>query len=93
MNPEQKELFRAAILRVLDANRTRWGLGLRALALHLGPFGFTEAQFADTDEFHAAIADALQYLCDKHLAEEALKVVSAANRAWRITTAGIDFLD
>src|SRR4030095_1075949 len=32
MNPQQRELFRLALLRVLDANQTRYGLGLTALA-------------------------------------------------------------
>jgi len=94
MTPEQKELFRLSILRVLDANRTRFGIGIVALGHHLNIFGFNIATFkGDVQAFHDAIADELQYLCDKGLAEEALKVVSKENRAWRITTDGIAYID
>lgn len=94
MNAEQKELFRLAILRVLDANRTRFGLGASAIALHLVRFGFVTANFGSEEKFRAMLADEVQYLCDKDLAEEVLeKVVSRENRCWRITTAGIAFVD
>jgi hypothetical protein len=93
MTTEQKELFQTAILRVLDANRSRWGQGVVAIGLRLAQFAFSAASFASEEAFHAAIADAVQYLCDKQLAEEVPKVVGAANRVWRITPAGIDYLD
>jgi hypothetical protein len=93
MNSEQKELFRLAMLRVFDANRTRYGLGIVAIAHHLTPFGFGAKDFKGADEFYAAIEDELQYLCDKNFAEEALKNISAENRAWRITRDGIAFVD
>ena len=94
MNTEQKELFRKAILHVLDANRTRYGIGIVALGHHLNIYGFNIASFdGHVDRFHAEIADALQYLDDKGLVEEALKVVSRENRAWRITAAGLAFVD
>ena len=94
MNAEQTELFRIAILRVLDANRTRYGIGIVAMGHHLNLFGFNIAMFkGEVQAFHDAIADALQYLCDKGLVEEALKVVSKENRAWRIASAGIAYID
>ena len=93
MNAEQKELFRKAILRVLDEQRTRYGLGIVALGFHVRKFGFSAANFESDKEFHDAFADALQYLDDKHLVEEALKSVSKENRAWRITGTGIAFVD
>jgi hypothetical protein len=94
MNPEQTELFRLAVLRVLDANRTRYGLGVSAICLHLVRFGFVTGTFAGEEAFRSVTADALQYLCDHALAEEVLeKVMSAANRCWRITTRGIDYID
>ena len=43
MNAEQKELFREAVLRVLDMNRTRFGLPATAIRLHVGQFGFPGA--------------------------------------------------
>lgn len=93
MKPEQKELFRKAILQVLDANRTRFGMSMTALGLHLGSFGFSAVLFASAEEFQNAIADEIEYLTGKSMVEEALKVVSRENRAWRITRAGIAFVD
>jgi hypothetical protein len=93
MNSERKELFRLAILRVLDEQRTRFGLGIVALAFHLRKFGFTAADFGDEGKFFEAIADDLEYLTNKNFVEEVLKQVSKENRAWRITKAGIAFVD
>jgi hypothetical protein len=94
MNPEQNELFRLAMLRVMDANRTRYGLGIVALGHSLRSFGFDPRQFlGDVQGFHDAIADALQYFCDKGLAEEVGKPISAENRAWRLTPKGIALVD
>lgn len=86
MTSEQKELFRKAILQVLDLNRTRFGLPASAIRLHIGQYGFLSAQVE-------AIQEELDYLTAKNLAEEVVKVVSREVRAWRITTDGIAFLD
>ncbi len=93
MKAEELEIFRMAILRVLDSNRTRFGLGLPAIAVHLVRFGFVTGTFGSEKDFSSAIADELQYLGDKGFVEEALKLVSRENRAWRITAAGIALLD
>lgn len=94
MNAESKQLFRKAILRVLDANRTRYGLGIVAIGHLLAAYSFTVATFqGDASAFHAAIADALQYFCDKGLAEEVRKEIDPANRAWRLTDKGIAHVD
>ena len=85
MTSEQKEIFRLAILRVLDANRTRFGLSVPAITTHLAQFGFTPTREVVCDEF--------DYLITKNLVEEALKIVSKENRAWRLTDAGLRFLD
>jgi hypothetical protein len=86
MNAEQKQLFRTAILQVLDLNRTRFGLPPTAVRLHLGRYGFGSATVEQ-------IQDELDYLVSKNLAEEVVKVVSKEVRAWRITSDGIGFLD
>lgn len=86
MNEPQKELFREAVLRVMDTNRTRFGLPVAAIQLRMGVFGFPAPNSDD-------IADALEYLARKGLAEESFKVLSPGNRAWRITAAGIDYVD
>ena len=93
MNAEQKELFRLVLLRVLDTNRTRFGLGVVALGHHLAPFAFNPGNCGGQETFHAAIADALDYFTTKQMVEEAGKQISAENRAWRITATGIAFLD
>lgn len=86
MNAQQREVFRLAILGVVNANRTRFGLSSEAIGLHLGMFGF--AHSSDDDRL-----DALDYLQGKAMVEEVTRPVSAENRAWRITTTGIAYLD
>jgi hypothetical protein len=86
MNPAQQELFDLALLRLLDANRTRFGLGLEAIAHLLLPFGFARPD-------HALLADRLDYLQRRGLVEEVDKVINRANRAWRLTPAGLDYVD
>lgn len=93
MNAEEKELFRKSLLRVMDANRTRFGLGVVALASRLELFGFTLGNLGGAEAAHGLILDELDYLVSKQLAEEVLKTVSKENRAWRITREGIAFLD
>ncbi len=86
MTPEAKEFYRIALLRTLDSNRTRYGLALPALCLLVRQFGFN-AQPGDS------ALDEIDYLSRKGLIEEVAKPISAENRAWRITTAGIALLD
>lgn len=86
MTPAQQELFDDAILRVLDANRTRYGLGVEGIGHHLAQFGFPSPN-------RETVLDRLDYLASKQLVEEVLKQVSKANRAWRITEAGINHVD
>lgn len=93
MKPEEKELLRLAILQVMDSNRTRFGLGEVALAHQIMAFGFNAGRCGGPEVFKTEIAEAIEYLTNKQLVEEALKVVSRENRAWRITRAGIAFVD
>jgi hypothetical protein len=93
MNPEQSELFRLAILRVMDANRTRFGLGLPAIGFHLNQFGFNAANCGGAENFTGLLADEIDYLAGKQLVEEVLKTVSRENRAWRISPLGIRYVD
>ena len=85
MTPEQRELFRIAILRVLDNNNTRFGLGGKAIAHHLPIYGFSNADSAD-------IKSEVQYWTDKGHVGEVLKGVSPENRCFRITSAGRDYI-
>jgi len=86
MTAEQRELFRLAILRVLDANRTRFGLSVQAMIHMLPMFGFSGAKEEN-------VLDDIEYLSRRELVSEVLKVVSKENRCWRISQAGIGFLD
>ena len=85
MNPHQRELLRLALLRVLEANPTVYGLGLEALCHLASRFGFTSPE-------PSAVALEIQYLEDKGLVLPVNKVVSPENRAWRISAAGRDSL-
>lgn len=93
MNAEQKELFHLAVLRVLDANRTRYGLTATTIGFHLAQFGFTPGNGGGAEKFAERIADTLEYICNKQCAEEVTKTLDAANRAWRITPTGIAHID
>lgn len=86
MTSQQKELFRLAVLRVFAANKTRFGLGLPAVSHLAAVFGFASLDPDDT-------AAAVDYLEHKKLLAEVDKTISSENRAWRITPAGIAFLD
>ena len=87
MNPAQQELFDLAILRVLDTNRTRHGLGVESIRHWMGMYAFPSPN-PDT------ILDRLDYHVIKtQFVEEVLKVSNSANRAWRITEAGINHVD
>ena len=85
MNAEQRELFRTALLRVLDANHTRFGLGIQALEHLIAHFGFPNPAIRDLER-------ELQYLNDKAHIVAVYKDISPENRTWRITAAGRDFL-
>jgi len=93
MNAQQQELFDLAILRLLDANRSRYGLGVTAICHLLPQFGFTSSHFKSEDQFASTVADRIEYLTNKRLVEEVLKNVNKANRAWRITEDGINHVD
>jgi hypothetical protein len=84
MNNETRELFRTALLRILDANNTQFGLGVTALGHLVGAYGFT----ATADEIKVEI----QYLQDKQFVATQDKPISPENRRWRITAEGRDFV-
>ena len=86
LTAEQRELLRTAILRVFEANNTRFGLGVPAVCHALGIFGFPAAD-------SRAVQDEVEYLADRGLVEEVLKKISRENRAWRISQEGLAFLD
>ena len=86
MNEQQLELFRVAGLRVFESNNTRFGLGVPALCHAMAVFGFPSPD-------QEAVKDMVQYWLTREFLEEVQKHVSRENRAWRITTKGLQFLD
>ena len=85
MRGQERELFRLALLRVLEANHTRYGLGAAALAHLASIYGFVSLR---TEQVWREI----QYLEDKGQVVRVDKAISPENRVWRITAAGRDFL-
>jgi len=85
MTPAQLELYRIALLRVLEANETQYGLSAAVLAVHAGSFGFRGlgGEFASGE---------LRYLEDKGFVRPPAKAISPENQTWRITAAGRDWL-
>jgi hypothetical protein len=82
---EKTELFDTALLRVLDANNTPWGLQAPAVGMFAREFGFTPSS--------AETIRRLEYLTAKGMVEEVPKTLGKANRAWKITDAGRRYLD
>jgi hypothetical protein len=82
---EKIELFDNALLRVLDANNTQWGLQASALGMFTREYGFSPTTTETVSR--------LEYLTGKDMVQEVPKVLSKANRAWKITNAGRRYLD
>jgi len=89
MTTKELELFDLAILRIMGANRTRFGLSAENVRLLMAKFGFPNA---DRD----MVLDRINFL-STHPSEAPLCVVmgvgAKANRYWRITKQGLDYLD
>lgn len=85
MNGQRREQLQTAILTVLDANHTRFGLGRDAIALHAAHFGFPKLS---PDE----VETELEYLQEKGLVAGVGKILEPANRSWVRTAAGRDYL-
>ena len=84
MNPTARELFRLALLRVLDSNTSGFGLTPQTLGVLVAEFGFSPRP----DETQKEI----DYLADKSFVTVVGKNISPENRAWRITATGRDEL-
>lgn len=85
MSLAQRELLQLAVLRVLDANHTRFGLGVDAVTLHASALGFAKLT-RDSTEIE------LEYLEGKGLVEPVQKTLEPGNRCWKRTAAGRDYL-
>jgi hypothetical protein len=82
-----KEILHAALLKLMDANRTRFGLQALTLTLQLRGL----AIIASKDE----VIEALDYFSSRTppLVEETRPEIDRENRAWKITEAGIRYVD
>lgn len=80
MNDAQLELFRAAILRLLDANSGAYGLTAGALATLLVADGFSVPA--------SEVAAALDWLLDRRFVALTNKPLAPEARAFRITREG-----
>jgi hypothetical protein len=85
MSHNQLELFAAAVLKVLDANNTQFGLTTPAIRLMVRQFGFNPSE--------AETINALEYLAGKGFVGQTPKVLVRVNRAWKITDEGRQYLD
>jgi hypothetical protein len=81
------EILHQTLLKIMDANRTRFGLQPVTLVLHLRGLGVIATK--------AEVIEALDYLASRApaLAEETRPEINRENRAWRITEAGIRYVD
>jgi hypothetical protein len=82
-----KEILHAALLKIMDTNRTRFGLQAGTLVLQLRG----EAILAAKDE----VIQALDYLGSRTppLVEETRPEIDRELRAWKITADGIRYVD
>jgi hypothetical protein len=82
-----KDILHAALLKIMDANRTRFGLQAATLVMQLRG----AAIIVNKDE----VIQALDYLGSRTppLVEETRPEIDRENRAWRITGEGIRYVD
>jgi hypothetical protein len=82
---QERENLRRAVLEVLSANTTQFGLGLDAITLRLTPFGF--------EKITAPEVEAAMLLLEKEGMIGPLdRRLSPGVRVWRITDEGRNFL-
>jgi hypothetical protein len=74
-----------ALLRVLEANPSRFGLTARALSHLIAVYGFLSPDGADLE-------NEVLYLSGKGLVTDVAREISPENKAWRITASGRDYL-
>jgi hypothetical protein len=86
LTPQQIELLDQAIVRTLRDNNTIYGWPAPTIHNFVVAAGFR--QITDED-----IVFRCEYLTEKRLISEPFKEMHAANRAWKITSAGRQYLD
>jgi hypothetical protein len=86
IDKENIPAFDHAILWIMLANNSRFGLSAEVVVSFVRPRGFVLAEAADA-------LDRLEYLADKGLAEELKMKIHTADRYWKITDAGRQYCD
>jgi hypothetical protein len=85
IKPSALELFDQALLQIMQANTTRFGLTAEVLCAYCRAQGF-EPEEEET-------LDRLEYLAGKSLVAEMPKLIHKSTRVWKITDAGRRYLD
>jgi len=85
IKPGALELFDQALLQIMQANTTRFGLTAKVLC------AFCRAHGLQPEEEQTL--DRLEYLAGKKLAAEMPKLIDKSMRVWKITDAGRRYLD
>ena len=85
MNASDREQLRLSLLRFLDENKTRFGIAQSLLFQQAKNEGRSSLTITDV-EFE------LEYLAEKQLVFEPVKLLSPELRSWKITAGGRDFL-
>ena len=85
IDPANAESLAQAMLQVMQANNTRFGLSPLAIGSFVRKFGFQPTETETTDR--------LEYLLGKGLVEEVPKIINRSARVWKITAAGRQYLD
>ena len=87
MTAEQTELFHVSLLRVLDRNSTSFGLGVSALSILIGEFGFNPKP--------EEVLEAMEYMEDPNIGFVVTVNKGAFNptaRTWKKTALGTNEL-
>lgn len=85
MNPIEREQLRLSLLRFLEENPTKMGMGAGLLLQMARSEGRSELTRAE-------VLAELQYLSDKGFVADVAKSISPENRCYRITGQGRDFI-
>ncbi len=86
--PEETERLHKSVLRVLDVNATRFGLGAAALSVLLEPFGFADTQREEIERVMDYLGDAENRMVDC----VGKGAMNPALRTWKITARGTNYL-
>ncbi len=85
MNAEQREQLRIRLMVLMSPNGTGFGLPTALLLMHVKMEAWRDLS---RDELESE----LQYLEEKGLVKQPVKMISPENRVWGLTAAGRDFL-